>query len=99
MPPLLLQPLVENAVTHGVAHVLEGGTVKVRASRSPSRLTIVVENPADRDRPRSKGTGMGLANVRARLAASYGAEARVDAAEEAGLWRVEISLPATTEST
>ena len=73
--------------------------MRVRASRSPSRLTIVVENPADRDRPRGIGTGMGLANVRARLAASYGDEAHVDAAEESGLWRVELSLPATTEST
>ena len=99
VPPLILQPLVENAVTHGVAHVLEGGTIMVRASRTPSRLTIVVENPADRDRPRSIGTGMGLANVRARLAASYGTEARVDASEQAGSWRVELSLPATTEST
>jgi histidine kinase len=98
VPPLILQPLVENAVTHGVAHVLEGGTITVRASRTPSRLTIVVENPADPDRPRGIGTGMGLANVRARLAASYGTEARVDASEQAGLWRVELSLPATTES-
>jgi Histidine kinase/Histidine kinase-, DNA gyrase B-, and HSP90-like ATPase len=99
VPPLILQPLVENAVTHGVAHVLEGGTVTVRASRTPGRLTIAIENPADRDRPRSRGTGMGLANVRARLTASYGGEARVDASEQSGVWRVELSLPATTEST
>jgi two-component system sensor histidine kinase AlgZ len=99
VPPLILQPLVENAVRHGVAHVLEGGTVSVHASRSPGRLTIVIENPADPDRPRSTGTGMGLANVRARLAASYGGDARVDASEQSGVWRVELSLPATTEST
>ena len=99
VPPLILQPLVENAVTHGVAHVLEGGTVRVRASRTRGRLTIAVENPADPDRPRGIGTGMGLANVRSRLAASYGSETRLDASEQAGLWRVELSLPATTEST
>ena len=60
VPPLLLQPIVENAVTHGVAHVLEGGTVHghVRAA-PPSRLTIVVENPADADRPRQDRHGPG----------------------------------------
>ena len=69
MPPLLLQPLVENAVTHGIAHVLDGGTVRVRASRSAGRLTIVVENPVRSATVRAaRGTGVGLANVRARLA-------------------------------
>src|SRR5688572_27692893 len=47
VPPLLLQPLVENAVTHGVAHVLEGGTVRVRAHRRGAGLTITVDNPCD----------------------------------------------------
>ncbi len=62
--PLLLQPIVENAVTHGIAHVLAGGTVTISVSRSDALLTIVVENPCDPDRPRRTGTGLGLANVR-----------------------------------
>ena len=72
VPPLLLQPLVENAVTHGMAHVLAGGTIRVAVSRAASTLTIVVENPCDPDRPRRTGSGVGLANVRARLRALYG---------------------------
>ena len=94
VPPLLLQPLVENAVTHGVAHVLEGGTVRIDVSRRGPHLTIVVENPCDPDRPRGKGAGVGLSNVRARIQALHGNEARLTAAERDRLWRVEIVLPA-----
>jgi signal transduction histidine kinase len=98
VPPLLLQPVVENAVTHGVAHVLEGGTITVSATCTPARLTVVVENPADADRPKKTGTGLGLANVRSRLRTLYGTEASMHWAEQGGGWRVEIALPATSAS-
>ena len=78
VPPLLLQPLVENAVTHGIAHMLDGGTIRIAASRTPARLSIVVENPVRSGSAAiGTGTGVGLANVRARLRALYGAEAFV----------------------
>ena len=96
VPPLLLQPIVENAVTHGVAHVLAGGTIRIALSRNAGTLTMVVESPCDPDRPRRTGTGLGLANVRARLRALYGDDARIGAREEDGIWRVEVSLPAET---
>lgn len=98
VPSLLLQPIVENAVTHGVAHMLEGGLVRVTASSSPARVTMVVENPCDPDRPRRTGGGVGLANVRSRLRALYGKEATVNASEQNGLWRVEITIPASAEA-
>jgi two-component system sensor histidine kinase AlgZ len=94
VPPLLLQPVVENAVTHGVAHVLEGGSIAIRTFATANTLRIVVENPCDPDRPRRTGTGLGLTNVRARLAALYGDEARVSATEADEVWRVEVTLPA-----
>jgi two-component system, LytTR family, sensor histidine kinase AlgZ len=97
VPPLLLQPVVENAVTHGVSHQLEGGTVAVTVTRSDTQLKIVVENPADPDRPRRTGTGLGLANVRARLAALHGSEARMQTSEIEGVWRTELVLPAVME--
>jgi two-component system sensor histidine kinase AlgZ len=96
VPPLLLQPLVENAVTHGVAHVVEGGIVAIRTSIVGPTLKIVVENPCDADRPRRTGTGVGLTNVRARLVAVYGDRARISAAEIDGVWRVELALPTDT---
>jgi two-component system, LytTR family, sensor histidine kinase AlgZ len=98
VPPLLLQPIVENAVTHGIAHLLERGTIRITATSTPVRLSMVIENPCDADRPRGTGTGVGLANVRARLRTLHGTEASVSAAEREGRWRVEVSLPATTAS-
>jgi two-component system sensor histidine kinase AlgZ len=95
VPPLVLQPIVENAVRHGIAHTLSGGTIRVAARRSPVALSIVVESPCDRDRPRRTGTGVGLTNVRGRLRALHGDDARVDAAERDGFWRVEVTMPVT----
>jgi LytS/YehU family sensor histidine kinase len=91
---LLLQPLVENAVTHGVAHVLDGGLVAIKTSVTDGLLKIVVDNPCDLDRPRRTGTGLGLSNVRSRLSTVYGDKARVAANEADGTWRVELTLPA-----
>jgi hypothetical protein len=96
VPPLLLQPLVENAVTHGVAHVVEGGVIRIAMTENGSSLTIDVENPCDPDRPKRTGTGLGLSNVRARLQAIYGDRAGVSASEAGGAWRVRLTLPAET---
>jgi two-component system sensor histidine kinase AlgZ len=98
VPPLLLLPLVENAVTHGVAHMLSGGTVKVTAGRNGSRLHVTVENPCDPDRPRRGGAGVGLANVRARLTTLHGQDARFAAGETDGFWRVEFVIPGESRS-
>jgi histidine kinase len=96
VPPLLLQPLVENAVTHGVAHVIEGGVIRIAISENGSSLTIDVENPCDPDRPKRTGTGLGLSNVRARLQALYGDRAGISASEADAVWRVRLTLPAET---
>jgi LytS/YehU family sensor histidine kinase len=90
----MLQPLVENAVTHGIAHLLEGGTIAITARRQGSLLSIAVENPCDPDRPPGRGAGVGLANVRERLRARYGSEASVHAEDAGGCYRVRIELPA-----
>jgi len=94
VPPLLLQPLVENAVTHGIAQMLDGGEIRIEAERRGDVLRIAVLNPRDPDAPGRKGTGIGLANVRRRLATLHGdaAEVRVLPAGEA--FRVELRLPA-----
>ena len=94
VPPLILQPLVENAVTHGIAHLLEGGVVRIRASAGAARLVVSVENPVDPDPPEGRGTGLGLSNVRERLRSAYGAlEARLDVSVTAGTFRVQLELP------
>lgn len=95
VPPLLLQPLVENAVHHGVAHLIAGGEVRVRARRAGELLELEVDNPCDPERPASRGAGVGLANVRARVEALYGHRARLDVEERADRHRVRLLLPAS----
>jgi LytS/YehU family sensor histidine kinase len=92
VPPLIIQPLVENAVKHGIAHAVEGGTISLEVLRSGGRLVCRVRNPAENDRPR--GAGLGLANVRQRLERLFGRESMVTVAEEPGRFLVELSLPA-----
>ncbi|NUM64528.1 histidine kinase [candidate division KSB1 bacterium] len=96
VPPLVLQPLLENAINHGIAHLVEGGTITLAAQRNGGRLQLAVENPCDPDRPRSTRPGIGLENVKQRLLTLFGTEARVDILENAGRFRVELSLPALT---
>jgi two-component system sensor histidine kinase AlgZ len=93
VPPLVLQPLVENAVTHGIAHVLEGGIVRIAAERLPSALVITIDNPCDADRPAGRGTGLGQRNVRERLDSAYGKDALLWAEERDGRFVVRVQIP------
>jgi two-component system, LytTR family, sensor histidine kinase AlgZ len=93
IPPLLLQPIVENAVTHGIAGLVDGGTVAIRTLRNGSRLAIEIQNPCDPDRRPGRGTGVGLANVRRRLDAAFSGEAWMTSREADGRFTVELSLP------
>lgn len=93
VPPLIVQPLVENALAHGIAHRLDGGVVRLAVTRSGDRLQIDVENPVDADRPPSRGQGFGLDNVRRRLRARYGGRAAVVIEESPTRFRAQIRLP------
>jgi sensor histidine kinase YesM len=94
IPPLILQPLVENAVVHGIAHLTEGGEVRLVSFCDNGRLLIVVENSYDPDAPPSGRKGMGLANVRRRLEARYGSNASVQVSSDTSKFKVILSLPA-----
>ena len=93
VPPLLLQPLIENAVRHGIASRIEGGKLRVSVACSSGRLRILIENPLDPDAPSRPGTGVGLANVRQRLAARWGQEGLFAARRLADRFLVVISVP------
>jgi two-component system sensor histidine kinase AlgZ len=94
VPPLLLQPLVENAVKHGVGQLLEGGTLQIVALREEGRVRISVENRCDPDRPLQEGHGIGLANTRRRVEMFYGPASRVEIVDEPTRYRVTLLLPA-----
>lgn len=93
VPPLLLQPLVENAVVHGIAHLLNGGSILLRADVRGDRLRIHVENPCDHDRPKTRGTKLGLENVRKRLQTLSDTDARLDVSELNGIFSADLTLP------
>jgi hypothetical protein len=94
LPPLLLQPLVENAIRHGIANLPEGGVIGLSVQRSQDSVSIVVENSFDPDAPSSLKTGLGLDNVRRRLDARYGADASVSVRTEGNQFSVHLRLPA-----
>jgi two-component system, LytTR family, sensor histidine kinase AlgZ len=92
VPPLLLQPVVENAVKHGVAGLVEGGVVRISARREGGEVEIAIENEFDVDTPPRRGTGLGLENVRRRVSARYGAGARFEASAVDGVYRVVVRV-------
>jgi two-component system sensor histidine kinase AlgZ len=94
IPPLLLQPLVENAVGHGIANLVEGGCVRVGAESADGQLLVTVENPYDPEAPARRRNGVGIANVRRRLDARYGERASMGVTTENGWFRVALRLPA-----
>ena len=92
VPPLLLQPLVENAVRHGIATSLDGGCVEILARRAGARAVITITNPRDPDGGR-RGTGFGLGIVRRRLAAAFGDAAALALEPGATTYRATVTLP------
>jgi len=93
--PLILQPLVENAVRHGVATCLDGGTVEVSAMRAGERVVIEVRNPRDAEGARP-GTGQGLDLVRRRLQTLSGDKAAIAIESTPETYRVRLTLPVET---
>ncbi len=93
VPPLLLQPLVENAVRHGIAQLVEGGTLRIAVRREPGGVAVSVTNPRDPELSGGRGAGVGLENVRGRLKALHGGQARIDAQASPTDYQVHIFLP------
>jgi len=95
IPPLIVQPLAENALRHGVAQRLEGGTVSIEARIEGEELIVTIENPVDGvPKPRTGRPAVGLDNVRRRLEAGYGRGGQLRVGGDAERFRAEIRLPA-----
>ncbi len=92
VPPLLLQPLVENAVRHGIEPAAQGGTIRVRTRVRMGRAEVLILNniPAEASVP---GNGMALGNVRERLRLMHDVAAQFDARREGDVFRVQILVP------
>lgn len=98
VPPLLLQPLVENAVAHGIANLIDGGCIRLDVNLRNDELAILVENTFDPEAPLRRRNGVGLANVRQRLEARYGNRAKFGAEATGTSFRVALEFPAEKEA-
>jgi putative ubiquitin-RnfH superfamily antitoxin RatB of RatAB toxin-antitoxin module len=99
VPPLILQPLVENAIKHGVARTDAPVRLTLAAREEDSLLILTVENDRGPSRPGAEdhGTGVGLVNVCERLTARFGGEALCESGPlPGGGWRVTLSMPLET---
>lgn len=96
VPPLILQPLVENAIKHGVAPLTDGGTVTITTEKNGASLRVAVDNPIDPAESRPNGNQMGLQNVKNRLRTVYGDRAWVDVLSQSDSFSVVLHLPAET---
>ncbi len=97
VPPLLLQPLLENAVYHGIEPAEAGGEVVINIFLRERRLYLYLSNPYRRDGNHPGGNRMALANVRERLALHFDAEAQLDIRVTEGRYQVRIAIPYRTE--
>ena len=95
IPVLSIQPLVENAVKHGIAPMAEGGLIRIEARRQDTGgLTISVRDTGAGFGPQARASGVGLENVARRLELSYGPAAKLDIRSGAGGTLVSFSIPA-----
>lgn len=93
VPSLSLQPLVENAVYHGIEPRIEGGEISIHLSKLGDQLNILVRNPRPDKAYLRKGNHMAQDNIRQRLALSYGQRASLEVKELEQTYEVVMSLP------
>lgn len=93
VPPLMLQPLLENAVYHGLEPLAEGGLIEVKLQRIGNELHLDVRNPCKGHSGRHNGNKMALENIRERLALKFDVEAKYTVESGNDFYHVHIQLP------
>ncbi len=93
IPPLVLQPLLENAVYHGIEPRTEPGTIHIRISREGEEIHLNLRNPYRPDGNHHAGNRMALANIRERLALHFDAEAGIKTLATKDTYEVRIVIP------
>jgi len=97
IPPLLLQPLLENAVYHGIEPCHEGGEIVIDIYRKGNEVHLVLSNPYRRDGQHHAGNKMALSNIRERLALHFDAEGQLRIRITDHQYQVHIVIPYRTE--
>jgi two-component system, LytTR family, sensor histidine kinase AlgZ len=99
IPPLVIQPLVENAVYHGIEPQPEGGEISLNLYRSADKVHIVVRNPIAAEAGHHKGNRIALANIRERLLLHFDLDAQLKLEPLGAVYQVHIVIPYTRERT
>lgn len=97
VPPLVLQPLLENAVYHGIEPSPDPGVVSINIYQVRGEVHIVLRNPYRKEGRHHAGNKMALGNIRERLALHFDAEARLESRVEDNAYQVHIRVPYVTE--
>ncbi len=93
VPPLLLLPVVENSIKHGISQLLKGGTITVRVLKKEEHLMISISNPFEENGKKLKGRGHGLNNLRKRLKIYYKGDGGILTENKNGMFNVRIFIP------
>jgi two-component system sensor histidine kinase AlgZ len=95
VPPLLLQPLLENAIYHGIEPLPEGGTVRINGRLQGGRVSIEISNPVPGAAAGMHNPGNRIAqdNTRQRLELAFGSDAGLEVVQQEGEYRVALAFP------
>jgi two-component system sensor histidine kinase AlgZ len=93
IPPLVLQPLVENAVYHGIEPLADGGTITIQIYTRLNEIHLVLRNPYTMPNHHQHGNKMALGNIKERLTLHFDLEASLKSKQEKGEYEVHIVLP------
>ncbi|MHB1354053.1 MAG: sensor histidine kinase, partial [Thiobacillus sp.] len=99
IPQLVIQPLVENAVYHGIEPLADGGEISLNLYRSVDKVHIVVRNPLASDGSHHRGNRIALANIRERLLLHFDLDAQLKLKPLGSVYQVHIVIPYTRERT
>ncbi|MES2047927.1 MAG: histidine kinase [Pseudomonadota bacterium] len=93
IPPMILQPMVENAIKHGIRDLVDGGTIAITSLVRDNWLYISIQNPIDTQPSATSGNGSGIKNLQARFASIYADQARLSCTKSLETFVVEMAIP------
>ena len=93
VPPLILQPLLENAIYHGIEPLPQGGIIHIAGHNQGGNLEIVISNPVAGTSKRTSGTRIAQENIRQRLQLAFGAKADLITSQSEGVYTVTLKMP------
>jgi len=93
VPPLILLPVVENSIKHGISQLLEGGVIRIETLIKEEHMVIIVSNPYEENAKKPRGRGHGLKNLKKRLKIYYKGKGGILTGKEKDLFKVRIFIP------